>query len=180
MADSEGVSKRFDPRFSPAFQPGYDARVHREEPPSSPLREEPRADRSDLRTPQRPEPVARPEFGRPEFALAEFGLGELGLDEPSETESGDPVSAEPLPWWRRFNPWFVVLWVLGVVFIGIGMFGIQLLTDGTLMRAYASGGNQFISMLFQTIMLGSPMLIVLGLATLTSTIVILAARWKRA
>lgn len=173
MTDPDGVSRRFDPRFSPAFQPGYDPRVHREEPPSAPLREEPRRDWNDLRSPQRPEPVARPAFD-----LAEFGLGELG--EEVEMESDEDASAEPLPWRRRFNPWLVVLWVLGVAFILAGFWLIDIAARGFQSGEPMGGADSYLmSLLSQMVFFGSPMLVALGLATLTSTVVILAARWHR-
>lgn len=157
MADSEGVSKRFDPRFSPAFQPGYDARVHREEPPSAPLREEPRADWSDVRT-------ERPVFALPESEATVIN-DEVAMDEGA------------LPWWRGFNPWFIVLWVLGIAFIIGALSASQLLQSFVQLSTDTSPA--FASYVYQMVTLGSPMLIVLGLATLTSTIVILAARWRR-
>ena len=171
MTDPDGVSRRFDPRFSPAFQPGYDPRVHREEPPSAPLREEPRRDWNDPRSPQRPEQVIRPAFD-----LAEFGLVE---PVEAEAEVDDLASVEPPPWWHRFNPWLVVLWALGIAFMGGGWYLAQLLADGSLVSIDGAQWSQFASFVYQTVMLGTPMLVVLGLATLTSTVVILAARWRR-
>ena len=170
MSDPDGVSRRFDPRFSPAFQPGYDPRVHREEPPRAALREEPRADWDVLRAPQRPEPATRPAFD-----LAEFGLGE-----PAEIEGDDLADVETPPWWRRFNPWLVVLWLLGLGFI---LGGLWLTSFAAL--AFRSGEPQggadayLLSMLAQMSFFGAPMFVTLGLATLTSTVVILAARWRR-
>ncbi|HEY9497952.1 MAG TPA: hypothetical protein VIQ78_02900 [Terrimesophilobacter sp.] len=168
MSDPDGVSRRFDPRFSPAFQPGYDPRVHREEPPSAPLREEPRRDWDELRAP-RPEPATRPVFD----------VVESGQDEPAEIDV-DLAPAEPLPWWRRFNPWLVVLWLLGLGFI---LGGLWLTSFAAL--AFRSGEPQggadayLLSMLAQMSFFGAPMFVTLGLATLTSTVVILAARWRR-
>jgi hypothetical protein len=160
MAETEGVSKRFDPRFSPAFQPGYDPRVHREEPPSAPLRDEPSTGWAETR-PERFE-YALPEPVEPELA-----------DEPEE-------EPEPVAWWRRFNPWLVVLWVLGVVFILAGLGLIHFVADWT-QNGQQGGDYQsyLMSVMLQMAWFGAPMLITLGLATLTSTVVILAARWHR-
>lgn len=158
MADPDGVSKRFDPRFSPAFQPGYDPRVHREEPPSVPLREEPRRDW----------PETRDEF--PIFAIPE---------EPEIEADGVMVDdAEPAPWWRQVNRWIVALWAIGVAFIlaGVAVMGFVIDWAGS---AQQVGFDYVASILMQSLMSGAPMLIVLGLATLTSTVVILAARWRR-
>jgi hypothetical protein len=157
MAETDGVSKRFDPRFSPAFQPGYDPRVHREEPPSAPLREEPSIGWAE----------SRPE--RLEYALPAPVAPEAGDEEEDEPE--------PVAWRLRFNPWLVVLWVLGVVFI-LGAFWFASMVE-TWSQSPQQNGGLFVSMIIQMTWIGVPMLITLGLATLTSTVVILAARWHR-
>jgi hypothetical protein len=161
------VSRRFDPRFSPAFQPGYDPRVHREEPPSAPLREEPRRDWDELRAPQ------SPDAPRPAFDLAEFDQGE-----PVETDV-DLAPIEPVPWWRRFNPWLVLLWLLGVGFILVGLWLMSFAALAFRSSEPTGADGYLLSMLAQMSFFGAPMVITLGLATLTSTVVILAARWRR-
>ncbi len=171
MSEAEGVSKSFDPRFSRAFQPGYDARVHREEPPAAGLRDEPRSDRSG---------ADRQANEAPTFAVSE----PVGSATDSEAGLAAQDSAEdeelyPTAWWHRVNPWFLVLWGLGIAFM---VAGIVLITQAIELQDTASqGANQSFAffVFMQTAAQGAPMLIVLGLATLTSTAVIQAARWRR-
>jgi hypothetical protein len=173
MAETEGVTRRFDPRFSPAFQPGYDPRVHREEPPSAPLREEPRRDwpetRRDVEQSRRDAPDTRD-------GLSIFAIPDDAAEEPAGVVAED---AEPAPWWRRVNPWFVVLWVLGAVFILGGVWLVSVVEAWSQASQGFDGGGFLVSMIIQISWIGVPMLITLGLATLTSTVVILAARWRR-
>lgn len=165
MTESEGVSKRFDPRFSPAFQPGYDPRVHREAPPAAPLREEPRRGWTEA---GRDLPEEREEF--PIFAIPESA--------GTEAEEATLEEVEPAPWWRRFNPWLVLLWVIGVAFILGGIWFVSAIEGWS--RTQQTGFDSYLmSLIYQMSWLGVPLLIVLGLATLTSTVVILAARWRR-
>jgi hypothetical protein len=70
-----------------------------------------------------------------------------------------------------------VLWVLGVVFI-LGAFWFASMVE-TWSQSPQQNGGLFVSMIIQMTWIGVPMLITLGLATLTSTVVILAARWHR-
>lgn len=173
MAETEGVTRRFDPRFSPAFQPGYDPRVHREEPPSAPLREEPRADWTE---PRRPVAEPRGSAGDPRDEFSIFAVPEDLAEEPGDAVLED---VEPQPWWRRVNPWFLVLWVLGVVFILVGASIMSFVFDWANSPQRQAEFGFATSILMQSTLWGAPMLIVLGLATLTSTVVILAARWSR-
>ena len=99
--------------------------------------------------------------------------GSLGVaEEPDGVE-------EPAAWWKRINPWIIVLWVLGVVFIVSGI-AIIYLTAGL---STTFGGNGYPSfpesLFYQMALSGAPLLIVLGLATLTVSIVIFAIRWRR-
>ena len=85
-------------------------------------------------------------------------------------------------WESGLNAWALaargdVLWVLGLAFIIGALSASQLLQSFVQLSTDTSPA--FASYVYQMVTLGSPMLIVLGLATLTSTIVILAARWRR-
>jgi hypothetical protein len=172
MSESEGVSRRFDPRFSPAVQPGYDPQVHREVPPSAPLREEPSRDWPETRLEapgtRRDEPDGADEFSL--FALP----GDRAVD-PDEVIVEEP---EPTPWWRRVNPWFIALWAIGLIFLLGGVWLVTVIDE--LNRNPPQGdGGYFPSLIFQMLWIGVPMLMVLGLATLTAPVVIMAARWRR-
>ena len=169
----EGLSRRFDPRYSPAFQPGYDPRVHRETPRSAPLRDEPVRDWPESR---RDAPGAAREMLEIRDDLSIFALPEESATEPDEVAVEE---VEPAPWWRRINPWFIALWAIGVVFILAGVrlvSSVEALSRGP--QGFGDGGF-FVSMLIQMSWIGVPILIGLGLATITSTVVIMAARWRR-
>ncbi|MBB5632982.1 hypothetical protein BKA04_001205 [Cryobacterium mesophilum] len=166
MTDSGGVSKQFDPRFSPAFQPGYDPRVHREEPPRGPLREE---------------------SAIPSTGIAP-GVPDFAVPEPEVEPVTGPASVAPAvaegetharAWWQRLNPWIIVLWALGVVFIAAGIGFLFLVAEWQRTSGFGGVDGYLVSLLAQLTFFGSPMLVVLGLATLTSTVVILAFRWRR-
>jgi hypothetical protein len=171
MSESEGVSKSFDPRFSRAFQPGYDERVHREEPPAAVARDEPRVQGNGAASSRDESPMfAVPAASGTTGELVEGSAGDGPADEDA---------AYPAPWWRRVNPWFLVLWGLGLAFIVVAIVAIKLAIDWQ--SATFDGGveGQFYYILMNMTMQGAPLLIVLGLATLTSTVVIQAARWHR-
>ena len=170
MSEAEGVSKSFDPRFSRAFQPGYDARVHREEPPAALQRDEPSADQVG---------ASGHLDGSPTFAVPEPTSSvsdAAGRTAQLERDEGDELYARV--WWRRVNPWFIVLWVLGVAFILAGLGLVQLASAMSEPSAQIGFQGFFFSMLYQMAWIGTPMLVILGLATLTSTVVIQAARWQ--
>jgi hypothetical protein len=170
---NQGLSKRFDPRFSPAFQPGYDPRVHREAPPSVPLREEPRRDWPETRR-DVPEALVD-ETGSSEFSI--FAIPEESADEPVLTVDED---AEPTPWWRRINPWFIVLWALGIAIVLLAFQLANAVFDTAFLQGQNNGNlGYFVSMLPQMVIFGLPSLICLGLATFVTPFVILAARWRR-
>ncbi len=180
MAESErpnpdGVSKEFDPRFSRAFQPGFDARVHREEPPQA-------SPRNEQGTNQRRDPVEpqRTVDGVPSFAVTV----QAATMSDSERSSGERTSSEfsdlyPIAWWRRVNPWFLVLWGLGVTFIALGGLTAVFSVEWQNEAFQGIDGGQIYFVLINMAMQGAPLLVVLGLATLTSTVVIQAARWHR-
>lgn len=169
----EGVSRRFDPRFSPAFQPGYDPRVHREAPPSAPLREEPGRDWPEARHDELGADRETPDPGD--------GLSIFALPEDRSTEPDDVLleEVEPAPWWRRINPWFIALWAIGVVFILGGLWLLSTVEIWSQGPQAFGGGSFFVSILLQMSLFGVPILLGLGLATITSTVVIMAARWRR-
>lgn len=184
----EGLSRRFDPRFSPAFQPGYDPRVHREAPPAAPLRQEPRRDWPETRGAATQ--AGSREAGPVDVGLAGSGSAGSGTDEFSifaitgETV-GEPEDLafeepEPAPWWRRINPWLIVLWILGIAIVLLAFQLANVVFDAAFLQGQNSGNlGYFVSMLPQMVIFGLPSLICLGLATFVTPFVILAARWRR-
>ena len=177
MTDRDSAQPGFDPRFDPAFQPGYDPQLHRKESLFS--RMPSAAGTFGTATRQDDPPLAsgvvsgvgsetRPTAGERPTAVAGF---------PAEEEL---AVGEPAPWWRRANPYLLALGALGVIFIATGFALANAAAEG--MRTGFSGGpgddGFFWQMFWQMTLWGAPMLIVLGLATLSSIVVILAARWR--
>ncbi|HEU4850472.1 MAG TPA: hypothetical protein VFS93_08680, partial [Terrimesophilobacter sp.] len=105
------------------------------------------------------------------FAIPEDAAGEPGV---MAFEDVGPVSR-----WRRINPWFFVLWALGLAFVLAGAAVMSFVVEWVNSPQQQAGFGFASSVLMQSTLWGAPMLIVLGLATITSTIVILAARWHR-
>lgn len=171
MSESEGVSKSFDPRFSRAFQPGYDPRVHREEPPRNPLRDEPRSEQAL---------AAHEADGVPIFAVsapADLTDGAVGSAARHDAAGDDELV--PREWWRRVNPWYLLLWALGVAFIVAGIVAAVSAVELQNPVFQSQEQSMVYFLLMQMTMQGAPMFIALGAATLTSTAVIQAARWQR-
>ena len=191
MSDRDSAQPGFDPRFDPAFQPGYDPLLHR--PKSVFVRRA--ADRvtgsqgAIPRTAESPDTDTQYDSAGDD-ALRGHAAGLGGADSnvagaehqlaedafPTETESS---IQDPPPWWRRANPYLLALGVLGVVFIAAGFFianaGIESMRNGF---DGGPGQDAFVAQMFAQIgLFGTPMLIALGLATLTSAVVILAVRW---
>ena len=173
--------RRIDPRFSPAFQPGYDPHTHRREPPSTPLREETTGGWDDGPVDDWAEssgaPAGATAAGANSLAQYSPGLADQRI-RAEQAERAEP-DVDPAAWWQLINPWIVVLWALGAAFI-IGGVAISVAIVG---GVGAITGDTFpgyaASALFQMAWFGVPLLIVLGLATITASFVILAIRWRR-
>ncbi|MCU1420651.1 MAG: hypothetical protein JWN36_302 [Microbacteriaceae bacterium] len=150
MSGSEGND--FDPRFDPAFQPGFDPGQH----PTG--RRTPR--------PAAPEPVAP--------ALLPEPIAVPDLDETTPAPADEPVAS------GRPEPLLVTLWIVSAVFVAAGIYGLRLIGDrvSSLTSSGGFGGADYY--LLQAYTFGAPMLIVLGLATATGTLFLLAARRLRA
>ena len=165
--------RRFDPRFSPEFQPGYDPHAQRREPPTAPLRDETSGgwDDGSVDSPSINPGADSYAANRPGADLPVPADSSGLVDEPDATD-------EPAAWRQRTNPWIIVLWVLGVVFIAGGIATIYVVA-GMSSTFSANGFPGFPESLFyQMALSGAPMLIVLGLATVTASIVVFAIRWR--
>jgi hypothetical protein len=142
----------FDPRFDPAFQPGYDPSKHAPvapRRPKEPRRQVQQQDEYEPPTPDRTPPAPIP----------------VADDVPAVRHAA--------------NPLLVVLWVLSAVFFAVGIYGLQLIGDRVTELGSTGGFGTADYYLLQAYITGAPMLIVLGLATATGTVFLLAARWKR-
>ena len=145
------ADKNFDPRFDPAFQPGYDPK------------KAPRAARgadSAEQAEQSDEPVT-----------------EVYLAPPMEPGAAPVARAQTLSL-RNSNPLLIALWVISVVFIATGIYALRLIGDRVTQLGANGGFGGADYYLLQAYTIGAPLLIVLGLATATGTIFLLAARWK--
>lgn len=172
-------SKRFDPRFSPEFQPGFDPRVHREAPPA--VNRQVATDEAPPSLIARvsrggsvPSSDAQESASRADGAARDTAVDAETTDaSPEVDETADADAAAP--WWRRLNPYLVVLGLLG----GAILLGALML----LQWAYESAGNpytqQFDYLLMQFTMFGAPVMIALGIAILASVPLVLALRWRR-
>ncbi len=139
----------FDPRFDPAFQPGYDPTKHAAQ--------------------------TRPRVSPEHQTQQQDDYVPAVVD---VTPRATPVE-EPIAVVRTANPLLVALWVLSVLFVAAGVYGLRLIGD----RVAALGANGGFGgadyYLLQAYTIGAPLLIVLGLATATGTLFLLAARWRR-
>lgn len=139
---------RFDPRFNPAFQPGYDPSVHAR-PPVVP-------DRAPA-----PELIEHP--FPPESTPAVSAPAVAGV-------TGEPQS----PVTRRFDPYLVSLWALSLAFVAAGLLILRYIADR--MDRLSATGSAFDYNLVLVYTIAAPLLVVLGLATATATLFLLAAR----
>jgi hypothetical protein len=141
----------FDPRFDPAFQPGYDPSKHAPAAPRRPKEPRRQVQQQDEYIPPPTDEPVRPAI--------------------TSLHDGPPVR-------RVVNPLVIVLWALSALFVVMGIYGLQLIGE----RVTALGANGSFGSadyyLLQAYTFGAPLLIVLGLATATGTVFLLAARWK--
>ncbi|MBX3095090.1 MAG: hypothetical protein KF680_11220 [Cryobacterium sp.] len=173
--------KRFDPRFSPEFQPGFDPRVHREAPPA--LNREAAAQETPPSLITR---VSRAGSGQsadahgsasaPAGPARETSASTADGVAEASAEADEALDLEPATaWWRRLNPYLVVLGVLGV--------GILLSALALLQWVYETASNpytqQFDYLLMQFTMFGAPVMVALGVAILALIPTVLALRYKR-
>ena len=109
-------------------------------------------------------------------------------EEPvGEVYVAPPISELPAPsaprqtlTLRNTNPLLITLWVLSAVFVATGIYALRLIGDRVTQLGASGGFGGADYYLLQAYTIGAPLLIVLGLATATGTIFLLAARWKGA
>ena len=140
---------RFDPRFNPAFQPGYDPSVHAR-------------------------PTAEPErTGVPQ--LVEHPIPVVDSEpSPSRTVHNDPREDQPVS--RRFDPYLVGLWALSLVFVAVGLLTVRYIADRMDRLNTTAGTTAFDYNLVLVYTIAAPLLVILGLATATATLFLLASR----
>lgn len=140
---------RFDPRFNPAFQPGYDPSVH-------------------ARPSAEPERTGVPELVEHPIAVVELEPA------PSRAVHNDPREDQPVS--RRFDPYLVGLWALSLVFVGVGLLTVRYIADRMDRLNTTAGTTAFDYNLVLVYTIAAPLLVILGLATATATLFLLASR----
>lgn len=144
---------RFDPRFNPAFQPGYDPSVH-------------------ARPPVVPDRAGAPELI--EHPLPPVSAVPVADGVPSAAVSRDPETQAPIA--RRFDPFLAGLWAVSLVFVAAGLLIIRYIADRMDRLNSTGGGSAFDYNLMLVYTIAAPLLVVLGLATATATLFLLASR----
>ncbi len=155
MTESSGGGPRFDPRFNPAFQPGYDPNVDGH--PDS--REQLRAPEPRSHEPEAPHVgVFPPPKASPEIRDVEL------------TESGAS---------RRINPFLVAIWALSALFVAAGLYLLRYMGERLDTLNATGGGGSADYYVLNSYATGAPLLVVLGLATATGSLFLLAPRYRR-
>ena len=140
---------RFDPRFNPAFQPGYDPSVH-------------------ARPSAEPERTGVPELVEHPVTVVDF--------EPAPSGAVHNDSREDQPVSRRFDAYLVGLWALSLVFVGVGLLTVRYIADRMDRLNTTAGTTAFDYNLVLVYTIAAPLLVILGLATATATLFLLASR----
>jgi hypothetical protein len=150
----------FDPRFNPAFQRGFDASAER-------------VRRANVTPSLSAEDVMYGRSARPDFAAPP-----PPPEEEAEDQVTPPVEVPSLGFPRgRHNPFVWMLWLLGIVLAGGGM---ALLLGPTRVMLFSNTGTQDQSTiaLLQTFYVIAPVLITVGLGTISGLLFWHAAAWK--
>ncbi len=150
----------FDPRFDPAFQRGYDS-----PDPVGPKT----TDASAPAHRRQPGGTAEPAVSAEPAAHLGEGVGQNHLRSNDDDHDHD-LGPEP----RGINPFLIALVAAAAVFVAVGLglvSQIQSITD--------SADSNYDYVLVQTLMIGSPIIIGLGLATGVGVLFLFAARWRR-
>lgn len=154
MSDSSRNGSHFDPRFDPAFQPGYDPSV-------------------DARTDSH-EQVRMHSSGNPDAPAI------VPQPEPPQ-ESRDTDERWPAAL-RHLNPFLVAIWALSALFIAAGLYLLRYMGERLESLNAAGGGSSADYFVLNSYATGAPMLVVLGLASATGSLFLLAQRrgWRSA
>lgn len=156
---------RLDPRFDPAFQRGYDGVMpsgSSSTPPATAM-------------PSSPPPAAPPSTPEPRALPREDAGASPAAPATSPRTLLTPdafVVDEP----RRLNPWLITL---GVVSIALTLGGLLLITRLRDLFADTQNSAEFDYVVLQSLIIGAPILVGLGLATGIGLLFVLAARRSR-
>ena len=160
---------RLDPRFDPAFQRGYDGPAPTAEPTS--VGAAPAASAPITAPPSRPEPRTTPREQSAVAAASPIGSATASEPRPMLTPESF-VTEEP----RRLNRWMLAL---GAVSIALTLGGIVLITRLRDLFADTQNSAEFDYVVLQSLIIGAPILVGLGLATAIGLLFVLAVRRPR-
>ncbi len=162
------TESRFDPRFNPVFQPGYDPSVQARHPGSPDVP----ADAGVTEAASEPRlTVAASDLESTPAAPSSPAGPAAAVDRPESTDRSDPVTGR-----RRFDPFLSALWALSLTFVGAGLVMVRLIADRIDRLSNTAGATSFDFSLVMIYTIATPLLVVLGLATGTGTIFLLATR----
>jgi hypothetical protein len=165
MTDSP-TGGRFDPRFNPAFQPGYDPSVREPSVRDSNVQDS----NAQPQPPSVANRTSAPELI--EHPLSQDPAGSVTVDEWPLAVGGIPGQQPRIA--RRFDPYLSSLLALSVAFVSAGVLAIFLIADR--MDRLSGSGTAFDYNLVLVYTIAAPLLVVLGLATATATLFLLASR----
>ena len=152
---------RFDPRFNPAFQPGYDPSAHAHA-------------QAQARPSAEPKRTGVPELIENPIPMANSIPIVNSEPSPSRTMYDDPREDQPVS--RRFDPYLSGLWALSIVFVAAGLLTVRYIADRMERLNTTAGTTAFDYNLVLVYTIAAPLLVILGLATGTATLFLLASR----
>jgi len=144
---------RFDPRFNPAFQPGYDPSAHAQ---------------AHARPSAEPKRTGVPELVEHPIPMVDSEPA------PSRTVHNDPREDQQV--FRRFDPYLAGLWALSIAFVAAGLLIVRYIADRMERLNTTAGTTAFDYNLVLVYTIAAPLLVILGLATATATLFLLASR----
>lgn len=161
---------RLDPRFDPAFQRGYDGAppAAGSPGPAPAMAPQPMAPQPMAPPPSTPEPRTTPR----EDAGSPVGAGVTASAPRTLLTPDSFVADEP----RRFNPWLITL---GAVSVVLTLGGLLLITRLRDLFADTQNSAEFDYVVLQSLIIGAPILVGLGLATGIGLLFVLALRRAR-
>ncbi|MET4780398.1 hypothetical protein [Glaciihabitans sp. UYNi722] len=181
MTNTSGGGSRFDPRFDPAFQPGYDP-TSDPRPDTRPDGGSPQLRNGNVVMPMPGSPAGRT-TGTGATGTGRTGTGATGTEVTGSSEIHDVEIVEPanetVVETRRVNPFLIAIWVLSALFIVAGLSLLRYMGERLDALNSTGGGSSADYYVLNSYATGAPLLVVLGLATATGSLFLLARRRPR-